>query len=197
MTRHYASPEARERDRKRKIYMRQAERFIKQSQISSSGVESERYRSAARGAIENAMGTYDSKSKVKGKIAKLAEELGVETKPSDVTQYQRSLILSRADRMKASNETENAKARSILAGQAGRRFWAATGDIWENAPGEIGREQSVIEWFAKRFDGIENLMDVLAIMEEEFPNIYDAEETANDFYRDATRVIGNFVAANE
>lgn len=180
MTAHRASKEARERDKYRKRYRRQAERYLKKAE-NASGQEAARYRFAARESLLNAARTYDNTSKITGRVRQLLDDLGMQdVQAGDFTDFERAQARRGSERAMASNETATTMSDALISGPLGHRIFGAFSQAWEGEEGS--REDAIIRYMQQRFpnDNITTMRDVLERVEQVAPGLYEDIDNADD-----------------
>lgn len=169
----------------RRRYRRAAERYIEKAE-QAIGSERERFEILAKDAIENAIRTYEDKSKIQGAVKRVAERLGV-TRPEPVSEDRRAQLVGQSYESLASAPLDkNAEAKRILKyGNIAGRFYGGLSHIWEDLP-YSQRDKAIMEFF-----GVDNLLDAMDIIRNEWGiNLYEAEDNTQK-YREQKEQVRN------
>lgn len=177
----------------RRRFRRQAERYIKKAN-QSSGTQKARYMQQARNSVMDAIATYESGRKPRGKVAEVAQQLGV-TRGTMVARGffhgaiqsddTHELVLKSYSALAKVGETRTQMARNLLQGNVGNRFYAGLSDIWAGtAEGRRDPEAAIVKHF-----GVSSLMDVVEELEDAGIDIYTPEVEGQGYQKLALQVM--------
>jgi len=173
----------------RRRFVRKAERYWNMAQ-GATGVTRERYEAIARKSLSDAMSTYEKGTSQKS-MSKKIRELDKELKPVDV--FRREAKQSISKRLKERSERSlysrdeqvrrEQEAKSIMSSEAGHRIYAGTIDVWQDSD-YLSREDALMAHF-----GVDTLMDVIELFEEELGEDLYAEEKVQVKYDEIVGLI--------
>jgi hypothetical protein len=188
----------------RRRFIRAAKRYLDKSYDAVGSVRN-RYREMARDATLKAAELYQRKANIKrkGDFERLAREFNVnlsefitDDEPTE-RETQRRKKLERESkevtaqtsgtaeqRTQARRESE---ARAILNSPIGSRIYAGLVDVWAQPAIEGGeiinkRKQEDIDALIMEHYGVNNMMDVIEILEQQNPNLYADPESLERYH---------------
>lgn len=176
----------------RRRFRRAAERFDKKAAKATTASERKRWEFAARDALEKAISTYESGSRVSGKIQQMAAQLGVDVnkiervqsqvsgESDDTYQARRKSDLEQLERQSkratfSNTRTREQQARYILnTGNIGHRIIGGLRDFWYDANDPAGNADPLSKLKEKL--GVKDSLELLEKVEAVAPDIYSRGE---------------------
>lgn len=174
----------------RRRFRRAAERFSKKATKAKSLSERKRWEFVARDAIEKAISTYDTGSKVSGKIQQMAAQLDVDVDKIDRVQSKidgekdfEARKTAELNRLEAQSEkatfaktrTREQQARYILnTGNIGHRIFGGLRNLWYDENDPAGNADPLSKLKEKL--GVKDTLDLLEKIEAVAPDVYTKGE---------------------
>lgn len=172
----------------RKRYVRQAERYMRQSD-SNMGIAADRFRYLAAQAVASALQTYEklpALQRMQKSLRDLATRLDIPLEPA-LNRKERSKVIAQSvtalDRSKTKAEREEFIGRKLMSSFVGHRIYGATEHIWrekalrfdEQGKAYIDKEaqeQAILDYFQA-----DNMFQVIQRFEEDIPDLYKAPKS--------------------